>query len=122
MGEMKMGKTVPSDPQFNSLADWYTNGSVVEVRLPWTLLGFYDPSQLQAWDYPYAVNGIQPVSTTGVRVEPVLYANGSSASSTTVKPLMYAWDKWDLPTYHERKKASYYIVQDAFKMYSQPKK
>lgn len=121
IGDMKPGKTVPSDPQFNSLADWYASGSVLEARIPWTLLGFWDPSQLQVWDYPYKAGGIKPVSTTGVRVQPVLSANGT-VTGGTAQPLSYTWEKWDLPTYHERKKASYFMVRDAFKTYSTPKK
>ena len=27
----------------------------------------------------------------------------------------YDWDKWDIPSYHERLKPSYYILQKAFK-------
>jgi hypothetical protein len=65
---MKPGITDPSDPEFNSLADWYAEGDVLEVRIPWTMLGYTDPSKLQVWDYPYKTNEITPVESDELRV------------------------------------------------------
>ncbi len=55
---------------FDSLADWYAEGDVLEVRIPWTMLGYTDPSTLRVWDYPYEVGGIRAVKVEGLRVYP----------------------------------------------------
>jgi hypothetical protein len=34
VGEMKPGITDPSHPEYDSLADWYARGAVLEVRIP----------------------------------------------------------------------------------------
>ncbi|MBD0259985.1 MAG: hypothetical protein ICV83_30065, partial [Cytophagales bacterium] len=56
VGKMQPGISDPRDPRYNSLADWYAEGEVLEVRIPWTLLGYTDPSSLRVWDYPYEAN------------------------------------------------------------------
>ena len=38
-----------------------------------------------------------------------------SASRVEMKP--FTWETWDMPTYHERLKPSYYILKDAFTKY-----
>jgi hypothetical protein len=51
VGVMREGITDPSDPEFDNLADWYAEGDVLEIRIPWMMLGFIDPSNLQVWNY-----------------------------------------------------------------------
>ncbi|KEO81646.1 hypothetical protein [Tumebacillus flagellatus] len=104
----------------NSLSDWYASGNVLEIRIPWMMIGYTDPSSLQVWDYPYKAGKLQNVTSPGVTVEPLLRANGDTAP-VTVDSTAYTWAKWDVPTYHEQKKASYYVLQNAFKQYKQPK-
>ncbi|MBL0386410.1 S-layer homology domain-containing protein [Tumebacillus sp. ITR2] len=112
VGIMKTGQT--------SLSDWYAKGNVLEVRIPWMMLGYTDPSSLQVWDYPYSAGKLQAAQSPGVTVEPLLRANTDTAP-VTVDSTPYTWAKWDVPTYHERLKDSYYILQNAFKNYKQPK-
>jgi hypothetical protein len=40
-------------------------------------------------------------------------------STQKVDPLAYAWEGWDVPTYHERKKKSYGAMREAFDSYNQ---
>ncbi|MEK8130816.1 hypothetical protein WMW72_23190 [Paenibacillus filicis] len=113
VGKMRYGITDPEAPAFDSLADWYASGDVMEIRIPWMLLGYTDPSSHQVWNYPYAADGLVPVTSDGVRIEPFVESSGklSNASSS---PLFYQWESWDLPTYHERKKQSYEILRKAY--------
>ena len=106
-GEMEPGITDPSSPKFDSLADWYAEGDVLEVRLPWAFLGFTDPSQLKVWDYPYEANGIEAVKSDSIRIYP-------SSSAGRVSPLVYSWEPWNEPEFHERKKESYSTMKEAF--------
>ena len=116
VGVMRRGITDPSSEAFNNLADWYAKGAVLEVRIPWMLLGCTDPSSLRVWDYPYEAGKLSPVETEGVRVYPALRSvdtvNGSGEQE--VEPLDYGWEAWDTPQYHERRKDSYPLLREAF--------
>jgi hypothetical protein len=118
VGVMTSGVTDPSDPEFNNLADWYAKGDVLEIRVPWMMLGFTDPSAREVWDNLYEAGTVSPVETEGVRVYPILRSVSSSDSpeeQAEVEPLDYAWQGWDdAPHYHERKKESYPLLRDAF--------
>ncbi len=116
---MNFGNTDPSDPEFDSLADWYAEGDVLEVRIPWTMLGYTDPSTLRVWDYPYEAGKIEAVKNEDLRVYPALQPARSERVS--VEPLTYTWEGWNQPTYHERKKESYMILRKVFKSYDQVK-
>jgi len=113
VGRMKPGITDPSDPKFDSLADWYAKGDVLEVRIPWTMLGYTDPSTLRVWDYPYEADGIKSVKADGLRVYPTV-RNPGQTSPEEVEPLDYSWNGWEQPTYHERKKQSYEFLKGEF--------
>ena len=110
VGKMKPGITDPSSPKYDSLADWYAKGDVLEVRIPWTMLGYTDPSELKVWDNLYKAGKIKPVKSPGLRVYPALKKTGN----TEIIPLYYTWKGWDDPKSYERKKQSYYIMQRAF--------
>jgi hypothetical protein len=114
VGLMRKGISDPSSPEFNNLADWYVEGSVLEIRIPWMLLGFTDPSSLQVWGYPYESNEFEPVTTEGLRVYPALRpARGSQP--TEVEPTEYAWEGWYQPAFYERKKKSFDIMRESFR-------
>lgn len=114
VGAMRRGISDPSHPKFSNLADWYAKGDVLEIRIPWMLLGFTDPSSLRVWDYPYEADGFEPVKTDGVRIYPSLRPS-EGAPDKSVEPLGYEWEGWDQPTFHERKKESFSILKQAFK-------
>ncbi|MDQ3854958.1 MAG: hypothetical protein M3281_01015 [Chloroflexota bacterium] len=116
VGRMRFGKTDPQSAAYDSLADWYAERDVLEVRVPWMLLGFTDPSSLQVWNYPYKVSRLEPVGVDGIRVYPAVRWP-AEASPQEVEPLKYTWQRWDLPAYHEREKQSYAILRDAFARY-----
>ncbi len=116
LGELKSGITDPNQTQFNSLADWYVEGDVLELRLPWMMLGYTDPSSHQAWASPYAANGIKAVDSPGIKVLPMM-KEGQEAQSW--EGLLYRWDGWDVPTYHERPKAGFERLSKAFEAANQ---
>ncbi|MGC5326113.1 hypothetical protein ACPW7N_11610 [Brevibacillus sp. SYSU BS000544] len=119
VGIMKFGNSNPKDPEFNTLADWYTKDNILEIRIPWMLLGCTDPSTKQVWKYPYLAGGIEPVESIGIRIEPFLGQAGKALSSSIPEPLFYQWEKWDEPIYHERKKQSYEILRQVYEELNQ---
>lgn len=58
---------------------------------------------------------IAPIKTEGFNIGIRKLADGSpAASKQPVAMVPYAWKEWDQPTYHERLKPSYYILQKGF--------
>ena len=45
---------------------------MLEVRIPWMLLGFTDPSSLRVWDYPYETSAnkdtLEATKVDGIRI------------------------------------------------------
>lgn len=108
-GALTYGISDPSSAQFNSLSDLYSSGKVVELRIPWLLFNVRDPGTkniIADWN----VTG----SVTGQSVDSFAFAVYSDQSAGTIPFGSYSWDSWDLPTYHERLKKSYAIVQAFF--------
>lgn len=112
-GFMRSGITDPESPDFDNLADWYADGDILEVRIPWMLLGYTDPSSRKVWDYPYEADELKPVPAGPLRVHPVLRAVDETVDGK-VPALSYSWDGWDEATYHEREKKSFGILRKAF--------
>lgn len=114
VGEMTRGVTDPGSPDYNSLADYEAEGEVLEVRVPWAMLGFTDPSQKKVWDNLYEGGEVSPTTTDGIRVYPSLNGAATEEGGSEVTPTEYDWEGWDEPTYHERRKKSFPTVKQVF--------
>lgn len=109
-GALRQGNGDPYSADFDSLADYCVGEGVTELRLPWALLNFSDPSTGEIIgdlykDASTIIEGNTPfrsVSNIGVG----LFDQGGNAWGR------FYLANWDEPTYHERLKQSYYIVQD----------
>jgi hypothetical protein len=101
------------------LADWEAQGDTIEVRIPWVLIGFMDPSSHKVWDWPYQARGIVPVATEGIRIEPRLVTDGREVTNEG-PAATYRWESWELPAYRERLKAGYGIVAGAMSLCDLP--
>lgn len=109
-GNLIYGNGNPEDDDYNSLADFYINENVIEIRIPWQLLNVMDPSSKCVMDDFYKVGGIQPLEIQGINIGTYIYGVDNSSKIDLKR---YEWAKWEVPTYHERLKSSYYILQDA---------
>ncbi|WP_217591981.1 hypothetical protein [Cohnella sp. GbtcB17] len=135
-GMLRFGNANPDSPSYDSLADVCASDKdgMVELRIPWQLLGVRDPSTHEingdVWK-----NGLAAAAKTdGLRMAAVAYDAGSAnkdqpggrtvtgsipaAAGGTLRAAdmnVYSWSGWELPTYHERLKASYYVLQNLFK-------
>ncbi|WP_231687062.1 hypothetical protein [Bacillus sp. JCM 19034] len=127
-GELRYGIGDPDHEDYDSLADFYYNEELqmFEVRIPWLLLQFRDPSQREVigdfykdpYEFSQFVNGIQlavlVVNEQGDSYE-ILDSLPSLENNRFTEPLkMYEWETWDLPLYEERLKRSYDYVKEAF--------
>ncbi|WP_035286342.1 hypothetical protein [Brevibacillus massiliensis] len=133
VGNLLRGNSDPSAPDYNSKAMWQARGNVLEVRIPWMLLGFSDPSSLRVINYDHT-DGKQFASTQvkGIRIVPwivdkaakeVIGLEGDAPYPVSKLPL-YTWKSWeDVDVkYVERPKQSYYIMQKAMREVDQPVK
>ncbi len=96
VGRLRYGTADPADPHFDSQVTWAA-GDCVEVRLPYALIGFSDPSSLRA----LVVRSDGTVSTLGVERVGLAVAVGNTLSATSG----YAWEPWQTVAWHERLKA-----------------
>ncbi|WP_103107019.1 hypothetical protein [Brevibacillus reuszeri] len=123
VGNLIRGTTDANDPAYNSLASWQVKGKIVELRIPWMLLGFTDPSSLQVMSYREEPKAFLTETTKGIRLLPwIVDEKGQSTIGNTQgdalypvsKLPVYTWPTWEQVGYHERKKQSYSILQKAF--------
>jgi hypothetical protein len=106
---------------------WYgVDDGVLEVRIPWSLLHFADPSSHQVIDGGAGARSLETATSREVAVAAIsLGPDGTLADSLPpavregphwILPAdgfaVYTWEGWDAPTHHEVRKASYGILQE----------
>lgn len=109
-GKLLYGNANPKSQEFNSLADFISAGDYIEIRIPWQLLNFSDPSRMQIHDDYYDGNyGIKNITISETYI-----GAGSKSERIALKKLkLKGWG--NKVTYHERLKQSYYIMQRLWK-------
>lgn len=110
-GKLRYGNANPKDKNFDSLADFISKGDYVEIKLPWQLLNFADPSRMYIHDDYYENYGVDFIHTDEI------YAGICSGSKKgRIKMGKVRLKPWgNSVEYHERLKSSYYIMQDLWK-------
>ena len=100
LGDLPIGSGDPSSPDFDNRTLVAAQGEVVEVRLPWALLGYADPSSLMLLE----VDPQGPATTLkGGRVGIAVISDGSDLLTTSG----YAWEQWQRVGWNERRKAGF---------------
>ena len=108
-GRLTYGNGNPYDRDYHSVSDFIADGDDIEIRLPWDLLNFSNPSQMQVHDDYYENYGIENLSVKGIYAGIGTEAGKDNRIKMNRKELK-GWGK--NPTYHERLKQSYYMIQD----------
>ncbi len=104
-GKLTYGNANPKSQIFNSQADFYESDGKIEIRIPWGILNFSDPSVLEIHDDYYENYGVESYSISEI------YVGADVSNNILLKPFkLKAWD--EKATYHERLKKSYYILQN----------
>ncbi|MBP3468180.1 MAG: hypothetical protein J6K26_01525 [Lachnospiraceae bacterium] len=78
----------------------------MEIKIPWQLLNFADPSTMRIHDDYYECHGVEYLSIDSINVG---VGDGSTIIEMSSFPLKKLGDN---PEYHERLKESYYILQE----------
>lgn len=112
-GALSLGNANPSHKDFNSLTDFSVTNGNIELRIPWQLLNVMDPSTKAIMGDLYEKQAIEAVGAEDFHIGVAVVKEGQ-ASQEPIKMEAYSWQGWEQPTYHERLKPSYYILQEAF--------
>ncbi len=109
-GKLLYGNANPESKDFNSLADFMANGDYIEIKLPWQLMNFADPSKMLVHDDYYDGNyGIEYI-----KIDKMHAGVGTGDDRISLGEIeLRGWG--NKVTYHERLKKSYYIMQDLWK-------
>ncbi|MCQ2560781.1 MAG: hypothetical protein MJ186_01915 [Clostridia bacterium] len=108
-GKLTYGNANPDSPSFNSLADFISKGDCIEIKLPWQLLNFADPSRMTIHDDYYS--GFYGVDFTTINCMHVGVADGSNERRMVLDKFnLKGWNNKE--TSHERLKRSYYVMKD----------
>lgn len=109
-GYLVYGNGNPNSIYFNSLSDFYIGDNYVEVRIPWALLNFMDPSTKAIKDDFYEKFKITEMHIDNIKVGCTIKENGVVVNR--LKSEEYNLNSWIMPSYHERLKKAYYILQE----------
>lgn len=105
-GKLTYGNANPESSDFNSLADFSFGEGFVEIKLPWGLLNFSDPSGMKIHDDYYENYGVNHLKIDHMNIG---VGNGDQTIEMKAFELKNLGKK---PEYHERLKDSYYLLQD----------
>ncbi|MCI8460799.1 MAG: hypothetical protein HFE81_05320 [Bacilli bacterium] len=108
-GRLRYGNANPDSKDFDSLADYIINGDDIEIRIPWGLLNFSDPSNMIIHDDYYENYGVEDL-----KINKMYMGVGNGNEKITMKDMKLKGWKTDV-TYHERLKKSYYLVKEMWK-------
>lgn len=109
-GDLFSGNGNPESPDYDSRTDLCYGPNCVEVRLPWALLNFSDPSENQVHDDYYKNFGVK-----NLNIDSLWFGVGSGDSSKTISMTNWEYDGWNSVEYHQRQKESYRILQQEWR-------
>lgn len=108
-GKLTYGNANPNSEEYNSLADFIYSKKHIEIKLPWQILNFADPSRMEVHDDYYDNNyGIEKlfINKLSVGIASEDYQGRIPLNDLPLKQ----WGK--KVKYHERLKPSYYILKE----------
>lgn len=104
VGQFFFGTNDYTAPEYNSIADYYYQDDVMEIRIPWLLLNFRDPSRKEIEDDFWKNGGLSGRNVEGIWI----------GTAETAQMQEYRWENWDYYPYFERLRKSYTIMQKLY--------
>jgi len=105
LNPLPTGSSDPASSDYDSRTLWAAQGNVIEMRVPWGMIGLSDPSSRAA----LVVSADGALSTAEVDRVGITVAVGTSGWETAG----YAWDPWNSVTWNERPKFGLQVFLDA---------
>ena len=106
VGALRWGTADPGARDFDSRVTVAGAGEVVELRIPWAMLTFSDPSSRSVW-VPKADGSVGTLKVGRLGIE------AAPATGPAVRTAGYGWEEWNRVAFHERRKASWPAVRRA---------
>jgi hypothetical protein len=134
-GALRWGISDRDDYNFDPLADVYAGDECIEMRLPWLMLNFRDPSRKIVLPDLWKEGLHSGLKVEGIYLAAATFKPGSAGASVEGEnsppiadsmPLvrngvlqeadfgLYTWDDWSVPQYREVLKESYHIMQEEY--------
>jgi hypothetical protein len=107
IGDLPWGTGDPQDEAFDNRNLVDGHGNVLELRLPYSMITFSDPSQL-ALMQPHRDGTVGFVRTKRVQI-------AVATEGELLKTTGYAWERWQGVTWHERRKRGWDVIADAMR-------
>jgi hypothetical protein len=108
-GRLHYGNGNPSSKDYNSQADYTFGSDCVEIRIPWQLLNFSDPSNMMIHDDYYQNYGVEKTHVDK------MYVGVGNSGEAPIEMSAVKLNGWgNHVDYHERLKESYYIIQKSW--------
>lgn len=110
-GKLVEGNANPYKDGYNSLADFCYGPNCVEIKIPWQLLNFSNPNEMQIHDDYYEHFGVEYIKIgemfVGVAINP--------APGDRINMALFPLKAWGQKvSYHERLKPAYYAMQQVW--------
>ncbi|MEG0318759.1 MAG: hypothetical protein RR627_02545 [Niameybacter sp.] len=110
-GLLTYGNANPYEEGYNSLADFCFSGDYVEIKLPWQLLNFSNPSKMMIHDDYYKHYGVEEIP-----IKKMYVGIGTASQETPITLKAFNLKGWsNKPTYHERLKPAYFAMQELWR-------
>lgn len=106
-GALIHGVANPRAANYNSLADFCFSGDFVEIKLPWQLLNFSNPSEMMIHDDYYEHYGVEEI-----QISEMYLGIGIKGLERPIQMQVVDLEPWySKVTYHERLKPAYFAMQ-----------
>lgn len=112
-GLLKYGDANPSNDDYKSLSDFCYKDGKLEIKIPWQLLNVMDPSSKEIMDDFYTQQSITTLSFDSFKAGLGLMKSGTTNAGAISLSGTFTYSGWTTPTYHERLKPSYEVLQKA---------
>ena len=107
IGRLRWGTANPKQRGFDDRVLVASKGHTVEIRLPWMMLTYSDPSSHQV---------MVPRTRTGRSRRSAPGASGITAfaDNQELRTAGYDWEDWNVIKFHERRKAGWDVLAAGF--------
>ncbi len=104
-GLLYRGNSNPSSEEYVSYADYYISDEVLELRVPWSMFNFMDPSNKMIHDDYYNKFNFEAISIDDLYVGATIknLKNGLVRLNSSA----YTLESWAVPTYEKRYKQAF---------------